>query len=132
MQFPFSVSEACQRGIILYSAALACTLFHISSPFIEKSHTVNVFLLTWDSGSKRGGIKTDSVHALKEASSISSLLFSFISCMLCKEQTHHTDEHSANAYINGFSSKYTFKNINLLKLRVPRVNHFNKLKSCSV
>lgn len=114
-------------------------LFHIFFSFIEKSHTVNVFLLTWDSGSELDGIETDnSVHACThtveaERSFFNHFFpFSVISCSFCKEQTYHTNEHSVNAYINRFSSKYTFKNINLLKLCVHRVKHFNKLKSCRV
>lgn len=58
--------------------------------------------------------------------------FSFISCSLCKKQTYYTDEHSVNACINRFSSKHASKNINLLKLHVNWINHFNTLKSCRV
>lgn len=64
VQFPFTLSEVCQRGIILYSAEWACTVFHIFLPFHRNVAHSKCFLLTHDSESKPDGIKRDnSVNA---------------------------------------------------------------------
>lgn len=59
VQFPFSLSEVCQRGTVLYIAEQACTVFHIFLPFHRKITHSKCFLLTQDSESKLDGIKRD-------------------------------------------------------------------------
>lgn len=134
VQFPVSLSETCQGGIILYSAELACTIFHFFLTFIEKSHTKKSssdYLGQWGQTRWHKDRQQCSCILLKEASSISFFFFLYFLFVMPGADIQ-TNVHSVNAYINRFSSKYTFENIKLLKLGLHRVNHFNKLKSCSL
>lgn len=78
MQFPFTLSEVCQRGIILHSAEWARTVVHIFLPFHRKMAHSKCFLLTQDSESKLDGIKRDKCEyillKLEETDSINSFL----------------------------------------------------------
>lgn len=125
VQFPFSLFLACQKGIILCSADRACTIFHILFPFTEISHTVNVFLLTWDTGSKIGGIKTDN-SMCAHCWSWKKLLQTVLLFPAYYARSRHTTPMSTVwiLCINRFSVKHTFKNINLLRLCMHSVNHF--------